>query len=74
MPPLAGLFAAVPDPRQAQGKRHPLLPILMLLAVGTLVGKKGYCVMADWARECGPGLARALGFTRDQTPCARTLI
>jgi hypothetical protein len=38
-----------------------------------LCGYRSYSAIADWGRCYGQKLARALGFTRDQTPCAATL-
>jgi predicted transposase YbfD/YdcC len=36
-------------------------------------GYRRYSAIADWGRCYGQKLVRALGFTRDQTPCAATL-
>jgi predicted transposase YbfD/YdcC len=47
--------------------------MLALMCVAMLCGYRSYSAMADWGRCYGQQLARALGFTRDQTPCAATL-
>lgn len=70
--PLIEVLAEVEDPRHARGIRHPFAAILALAVVATLCGAKGYTAMAEWGRNYGGAFARALGFTRAQTPCAST--
>ena len=70
--PLIDVLAEIPDPRQARGQRHPFVAILALAVVATLCGAKGYGAIAEWGRNYGGALARALGFTRPKTPCAST--
>jgi hypothetical protein len=43
------------------------------VCVALLGGYRRYRAMADWGRCYGQKLGRALGFPRDQTPCAATL-
>lgn len=51
---LPDFFADIPDPRRAQGRRHPL-PTVLAIAVGAvLCGMRGYKAMADWAGSLGP--------------------
>jgi len=69
---LLEVLAQVPDPRQPSGRRHPLSAMLALACAATLCGAKGYGAIAEWGRNYGADLARALGFTRDKTPCAAT--
>lgn len=69
---LLEVLSQVPDPRQPSGKRHPLSAMLALACAATLCGAKSYGAIAEWGRNYGADLARALGFTRDQTPCAAT--
>lgn len=71
--PLVDTLSDIPDPRQPRGRRHPLVAILTLMCVAMLCGYRSYSAIADWGRCYGQKLARALGFTRDQTPCAATL-
>jgi predicted transposase YbfD/YdcC len=71
--PLLATLHEIPDPRQARGRRHPLAAMLALMCVAMLCGYRSYSAIADWGRCYGQKLARALGFTRDKTPCAATL-
>jgi hypothetical protein len=71
-PSLVEILATVKDPRKARGKREPLSAILSLAVAATLSGAEGYQAIADWGRNHGSEMARALGFTREKTPCAAT--
>lgn len=71
--PLVTYLARVPDPRKAQGKRHPLPAMLLLLCCALLCGVRTLQAVADWGRDHPEELTRALGFTRPKTPCCATL-
>lgn len=66
-------FAAVPDPRSAQGRRHPLAAILTLATAAMLAGARTRYDIWQWGRVQEPAVVRALGFTRDKTPAVSTL-
>ena len=51
---LPDYFADIPDPRRAQGRRHPLPVVLALAAGAVLCGMRGYKAIADWAKALGP--------------------
>ena len=57
-------FAAIPDPRRAQGKRHRLSVVLALAAGATLCGMQGYQAMAEWAASLGQAARRSFGCRR----------
>jgi predicted transposase YbfD/YdcC len=70
--PLIEVLAEIPAVRQHRGKRHALAAILALACSAMLCGSRSYTAMAEWGRNYGARLTRALGFTR-QPPCAATL-
>ena len=76
LPSLAQALAAVPEHRRPRGfKAHqppyPLVPMLLLLVVGVLCGRRGYQSLADWAQQCAqdhPAVLDALGFPAGRSP------
>ncbi len=71
-PPLLECIATLPDPRHPRGVRHPLGALVALAVAATLCGCRSYSAMAEWGRIHGAPISRALGFTRERTPCAAT--
>src|SRR5215216_3982946 len=69
---IAEVFSDIADFRQSRGKRHPLSAILALACCAMLCGYRSYSAIAEWGRNYGTAIARALGFT-PTTPCASTL-
>jgi hypothetical protein len=61
MQSLPSFFAAIPDPRRAQGRRHRLVTVLALAAGASLCGMRGYRAMADWAKSLGKQARRRFG-------------
>src|SRR5688572_26805657 len=72
LPPLVAYLAQVPDPRSAQGKRHPLPAVLALVCCALLCGERYLQAIADWGRNHSAERVAALGFTRPKTPCCAT--
>ena len=54
MKSLPHFFRSIPDPRRAQGRRHPLPTVLAIAAGAVLCGMRGYRAIADWAQSLGP--------------------
>src|SRR5579883_708808 len=84
LPSLAKALESVPDhrkPRGFRGDQPPvlLIPSLLLLIVGVLIGRRGYGSIMEWGRLCErehPEVVDALGFPRarkPRTPAAATL-
>src|SRR5579885_3486142 len=71
-PPLIECIATVVDPRRPRGVRHPLGAMVALAVAATLCGYRSYSAMAEWGRTYGVEIGRALGFSRERTPCAAT--
>jgi DDE_Tnp_1-associated len=70
---LVAALATVPDPRSAQGRRHPLAAVLALSVAAMLSGARSLYAIAQWGR-CQPEEVRtALGFTHAPTPAVSTL-
>jgi hypothetical protein len=61
MESLPSFFAALPDPRRAQGKRHRLSTVLGIAAGAVLCGMRGYKAISDWAQSLGPKARRRFG-------------
>ena len=53
MQSLPKFFADIPDPRRAQGRRHPLHNVLAIAAGATLCGMRGYLAISDWTNNLG---------------------
>jgi hypothetical protein len=70
---LPGLLAEIPDPRRAEGKRHPLPAVLSLLVLATMAGMRGLQGVVDFGRNLSPDVVAALGFTRPRTLAKSTL-
>jgi hypothetical protein len=72
-PSLCDLLQQVPDPRRAEGKRHPLPAVLSLLVLALLAGMRGLQGVVDFGRNLSPDIVTALGFTRPKTLAKSTL-
>jgi hypothetical protein len=72
-PALSDIFATIPDPRGASGRRYPLPALLNLIAVATMAGMRSLEGIAQFARDHGVALTHALGFRSGRTPCKATL-
>jgi hypothetical protein len=59
---LKDALRAVPDPRRAQGKRYPLAPCLVVLALGLLAGKKDLAEIQRFGTRLSQAQRKALGF------------
>jgi predicted transposase YbfD/YdcC len=64
-PHLLAYLAAVPDPRSARGRRHPLVAILGLAATAVLAGARSIAAIAEWAADAPQPVRAALGARRD---------
>jgi hypothetical protein len=58
-------FKGIPDPRRAQGRRHPLSVVLGIAAGATLCGMRGYKAIAEWAHALGQAARERFGCRRE---------
>ena len=72
IPPLVDVFAQIPDPRKARGKRHPLQAILALSCVALLCGYQSLLAISEWAHNYGLAYLSRIGFTRRYPPSQAT--
>jgi hypothetical protein len=70
---LPDLLETIPDPRRAEGKRHPLRAVLSRVVLATMAGMRGLQGVVDFGRNLPPDVVAALGFTRSKTLAKSTL-
>ena len=70
---LLEVMGRLPDPRSGHGRRHPLGAILGLAICAMLCGSRSLYAISQWGRDQGQEVSKALGFTRERTPCVSTL-
>ena len=61
---LVDAFERVPDPRQARGIRHDLVPLLVVAACAVMTGARSFAAIGEYARDKGR-LARPLDVDGD---------
>ena len=61
---LMAFLADVPDPRDASGKRHPLVAMLAHACCAILCGCRGYAAISQWGRDQPIEFMHRLGYRR----------
>src|SRR5664279_1180907 len=69
---LLAALATVPDPRAAQGRRHPLPSILAIAGCAVVAGAKSLVAIAEWAVAATPATLVRIGVDGDP-PCESTI-
>lgn len=65
-------LAVVPDPRDARGRRYPLVSMLAVAVCAVLAGACTFAAITDWVRDLDRPAWSRLGFT-DRVPAATTV-
>src|SRR4051812_24798615 len=65
---LGHAFAAVPDPRSVQGRRHPLTAILLIAVCAVTCDADGFTAMWQWAADAPQEVLARLGTRVDPFP------
>ena len=65
-------FEKIEDPRDASGRRYPLVSIMKMLIGGLLSGRKSLAQIVLWCRSLSPKMLDSLGFKKN-VPCVATL-
>ena len=66
-------FAAIPDPRRAQGRVYRLPNLLCLMLAGLLCNCLSVLAIAEWAARQDPATRTALGLPPERSPSQSTL-
>jgi len=64
MESLPVFLKGIPDPRRAQGRRHPLPTVLAIATGAVLCGMKGFKAISDWAESLGQKARKSFGCRR----------
>jgi len=64
MESLPVFLKGIPDPRRAQGRRHPLPTVLAIATGAVLCGMKGFKAISDWADSLGQKARKSFGCRR----------
>ena len=66
-------FSVIPDPRRAEGKRYPLVVLLIIMMMSIACGLYRYREMARFAEANKKDLQRFLGLKIERMPSHVTL-
>ena len=65
---LWGALASVPDHRRAEGKRYPLVSLLLIAIAALLAGRRDQLGIIRWGRRLNREALMAIGISRGRVP------
>lgn len=73
VPSLITFLAEIPEYRNAQGKRYPLIALLLYVCMAMLCGRQSQTAIAEWGADYGSAVLEPLGLKGERGPSQATV-